>query len=148
MWRCLLTWWLSGMMWLWSDGMAADVDPESWRGRVNQFRLKFLLLCCNYCVSFCYLLVARCDYCSINWSEGPVVVTAAGAAAAGGCDLAVAEAEDKDLLWRQQLGMALWVSFGMEWWLCNFWVNSCILTYKKRGGKYIYIYVNGVEIII
>jgi hypothetical protein len=87
------------------------------------------------------LLVARCDYYSINWSEGPVVVTTAGAAAAGGCDLAVTEAEDKDLLWRQQLGVALWVSFGMEWWLCNSRVNSCILTYKKRGGIYIYIYI-------
>ena len=31
--------------------------------------------------------------------------------------LAVAEAEDKDLLWRQQLGVALWVSCGAKWWL-------------------------------
>jgi hypothetical protein len=45
------------------------------------------------------------------------VVTAVGVAATGGCDLAVAEAKDKDLLWRQQLGVTLWVSCGVEWWL-------------------------------
>jgi hypothetical protein len=31
--------------------------------------------------------------------------------------VAEAEAEDKDLLWRQQLGVALWVSCGAKWWL-------------------------------
>ena len=29
----------------------------------------------------------------------------------------MAEAEDKDLLWRQQLGVALWVSCSAKWWL-------------------------------
>jgi hypothetical protein len=36
-----------------------------------------------------------------------VTVAGAGAAAAEGCDL----------LWRQQLGVALWVSCGAKWWL-------------------------------
>jgi hypothetical protein len=47
----------------------------------------------------------------------------------------MAEAEDKDLLWRQQLGVALWVYCSAKWWLLEVrlvdgrermsWLMSC-----------------------